>query len=391
LPPSPPEGPILYSLNGQTVEASELGDFLISNVAAPDVFPADFVGDDYLFLTGMKITDAGTTYYYSQVPFQINVGGRVIFHSGNLVETTGPPPLPESITVTTTGSPVIEQGASVALQTMARLGDGTMPDVTLPSAWTTYRVSSSRIAVVCQSDLPPTQNPPECQRVSLPPGTVSVLGLAPGTVFITATNGGATSVKQIGVIEPGSGVSTAVEGFVIRPDGTLVSGAAVAVQVYGGPPVFSGPSGNPSWPDGFFSIPVTLPDTVNIIVAEATLQSETQTDYGVSPQTTVVPGGITDAGFIVIELFCDTPWSTAFDPTTLDGGNVLALTVFDDDGGGPNALRLIAGGKFDKAGGVEAYRVAQWDGQTWSPLGLGVTPGPNGERGDVFDLVPRHG
>jgi hypothetical protein len=68
-------GVLLYSLNGQTVEANDLGDFFISNVAAPDVFPAGFVGDDFLFLTGMKITEEGTTYYYNQVPFQISVVG----------------------------------------------------------------------------------------------------------------------------------------------------------------------------------------------------------------------------------------------------------------------------------------------------------------------------
>lgn len=49
-------------------------------------------------------------------------------------------------------------------------------------------------------------------------------------------------------------------------------------------------------------------------------------------------------------------------------GEVLALAVFDD-GGGP---ALYVGGRFTSAGGVPANRIAKWDGSSWSPLGLGV-------------------
>jgi len=73
LPTPPPPGNggmLLYSLRGQTVQVDgSSGGFSISNVSAPDVFPADFKGDDYLYLTGMKITDQGITYVYSVVPF----------------------------------------------------------------------------------------------------------------------------------------------------------------------------------------------------------------------------------------------------------------------------------------------------------------------------------
>jgi hypothetical protein len=125
---------------------------------------------------------------------------------------------------------------------------------------------------------------------------------------------------------------------------------------------------------------------VSTIIAEATLQTETQTHYGTSPSVPVVPNGITDAGFIVIELFCDTPWSTAFGPPKLDGGAVLALTVYDDDGTGPNPLSLFAGGAFDFAGGVPTSRVARWDGRTWHPLGEGITTPPSGNPGEVLSL-----
>lgn len=43
---------------------------------------------------------------------------------------------------------------------------------------------------------------------------------------------------------------------------------------------------------------------------------------------------------------------------------VLALCVYDD--------KLIAGGKFDTAGGVSADHIAAWDGSAWSSLGSGV-------------------
>jgi len=51
-------GVLLYSLRGQTVQVDGSGGgFSIPNVSAPDVFPADFMGDDFLYL--MKITDQG--------------------------------------------------------------------------------------------------------------------------------------------------------------------------------------------------------------------------------------------------------------------------------------------------------------------------------------------
>lgn len=51
------------------------------------------------------------------------------------------------------------------------------------------------------------------------------------------------------------------------------------------------------------------------------------------------------------------------------GARVLALEVFDD-GGGP---ALYAGGLFSFAGGAPALSIAKWDGQSWSPVGDGVT------------------
>ena len=80
-------------------------------------------------------------------------------------------------------------------------------------------------------------------------------------------------------------------------------------------------------------------------------------------------------------------------PPSQPNDTVWSLTVYDDDGPGPNDQTLYAGGEFVTIGGVVAYHIARWDGTTWSPLGNGsnVTvrkmlpfdedgPGPNPPR-----------
>jgi hypothetical protein len=57
--------------------------------------------------------------------------------------------------------------------------------------------------------------------------------------------------------------------------------------------------------------------------------------------------------------------------TSTNGGNVLALAVYDD-GSGP---ALFVGGNFTIAGGTNASAIAKWDGTSWSPLGSGVSGG----------------
>ena len=59
--------------------------------------------------------------------------------------------------------------------------------------------------------------------------------------------------------------------------------------------------------------------------------------------------------------------------------SVEALASFDD-GDGPG---LFAGGVFTSAGGVQASRVARWDGTGWSPLGSGTDASVTGFA--VFD------
>jgi len=70
-----------------------------------------------------------------------------------------------------------------------------------------------------------------------------------------------------------------------------------------------------------------------------------------------------------------TPEWTCPGPGGAQNGQVVAFTVFDRDGAGPGAPALIAGGTFFSAGQAAANGVASWDGTSWTPLGIGVSNG----------------
>ncbi|MFG0284940.1 MAG: GC-type dockerin domain-anchored protein [Phycisphaerales bacterium JB039] len=56
----------------------------------------------------------------------------------------------------------------------------------------------------------------------------------------------------------------------------------------------------------------------------------------------------------------------------VDDGAVVALAVFDEDGAGPAAPALFAGGTFSTVGGAAMRGIARWDGTSWSPVGGGL-------------------
>ena len=62
---------------------------------------------------------------------------------------------------------------------------------------------------------------------------------------------------------------------------------------------------------------------------------------------------------------------------------IHAMTVWDDDGQGPNPPSLFVGGQFYSAGGVAANRVAKFDGKNWHALGVGLDNGVVGSYADV--------
>lgn len=58
-------------------------------------------------------------------------------------------------------------------------------------------------------------------------------------------------------------------------------------------------------------------------------------------------------------------------------GFVYGMIVWDDDGNGPHAAHLYAGGAFTKAGELPAAHIARWNGQDWEPLGEGLNGNVN--------------
>jgi hypothetical protein len=71
------------------------------------------------------------------------------------------------------------------------------------------------------------------------------------------------------------------------------------------------------------------------------------------------------------------------DPTEPSTHEVVTLTSFDD-GQGPS---LFVGGFFATAGGQQAFNIAKWNGQSWFPVGGGLT----GSLGRVNSLQEFHG
>jgi len=86
-------------------------------------------------------------------------------------------------------------------------------------------------------------------------------------------------------------------------------------------------------------------------------------------------GAFSGNGYNGIARWNGTSWSTVGGGVIRTGGqaaNVTSFGVFDDDGPGPHAAALYAGGAFDFAGGVPAKGIAKWDGTSWSAVGGGV-------------------
>jgi trimeric autotransporter adhesin len=81
-------------------------------------------------------------------------------------------------------------------------------------------------------------------------------------------------------------------------------------------------------------------------------------------------GGFTSAGDTSanrIAKWDGTSWSALGDGVN---GHVFSMTAFDDGlGEGP---ALYVGGAFTTADGLQANRIARWDGTKWSPLGTGM-------------------
>lgn len=269
------DGSWTLTVNGRSVRANADGTFLVSNIAAADQFgPAgpgsapDFVSDEPVRLTGVSNVGGVTRYVYSE-PFVFRSGETFVVDG--LTFTTVPPPVPVSLDLSFS-SVSLEVGKPVQASVIAALANGTELDVTRAGSWTLYRTSAPSIATIDEN------------------GTV--VGLRAGSAFLTAQNEGAVAVRRIVVTDPRDPLTTVV-GFVELGDGRRVSGAEV--RIVGLPQVAV------SDKTGAYRIPLvpTLGVPELNIRAEAKIKGEVflGTEPGVRPN----PGGLTDAGIIVLD------------------------------------------------------------------------------------------
>lgn len=174
------------SVSGQTAVPSSAGAIHVNNIAAADLFGPggpgsrpDFVSDDALRVIGLSTTSGITRYVFSE-PFRIRSGQ--VFVLGGLTFTVIPPPLPVTLALAIDAQVLNAINQSTQLHTTAVLGNGSHQDVTPVTAWTSYRTSNATTASIDEN------------------GVVTARGAGP--VFLTATNGGATSTLRI-VCVPG--------------------------------------------------------------------------------------------------------------------------------------------------------------------------------------------
>lgn len=260
------------TVNGQSIQANPDGSFKIPNISAADSFGPggpgtrpDFLSDDFLRLIGTRTVDGATEYVFSQ-PFQISQGQS--FTIGNLTFTDFPPPLPEKIRIEA-ASQVLGIGDTTQLTVIATLADGSTKDVTLRSMWTIYRTSNPQIASIGDD------------------GLVSAHSV--GTAFITAVNEGATAVQRILVAE--LVVLTDVEGIAQLEDGSPGVGCSAMTDL-GHAAVLDA--------DGFFLFPDVEVPSEGAVTVTVTCDGGSETVGGSSGPVSIVPGGITDVGIIIL-------------------------------------------------------------------------------------------
>ncbi|NOT00533.1 MAG: hypothetical protein HOP29_07885 [Phycisphaerales bacterium] len=261
------------TVNGQNVQVNPDGSFRIPNISAADQFGAggpgtspDFRSDDILILTGRGLVN-GVPMYVISVPFQLGRGTNVL-GPDDLFYSTSPPPFPDSIRITA-DPPVVAAGQTSQITVIGTLLDGTEVDVTPRTAGTIYRLSSSN-------------------SVNLISSSGLLFANAPGTVFVTATNFGATAIARVDIVVVTT--PTTVEGFVQLADGSPVAGAQVTTNL--------GDDGVTT-ASGLFSIPADVPVSAQLS-ADATANVGGVDLAGTSVQMPVIANGVTDLGIITL-------------------------------------------------------------------------------------------
>jgi len=250
-------------VNGQTTNVGLGGEFRVRNIpAGPELFRA------YAICTKDRKTRYGRSTFFQ-------LANRQVFYISELdmVWSDTPFPTTASISAIPEKPTLTGLGQTTQVRVTAQLSDSTKADVSLRECGSTYRTSNPNILTVNQN------------------GVVTATDL--GFAFITVTNEGATAVTRINVVQSDDQLTT-VEGFVQFKDGTFLPGATVTILNQEGATAITGP-------DGRFIIravattlgPLTVIAEVNLngFVLKGSVA-------GLQP----VPGGITDAGIITIQV-----------------------------------------------------------------------------------------
>ena len=155
---------------------------------------------------------------------------------------------------------------------------------------------------------------------------------------------------------------TVFRGVVLLANGTPVTDAVVVTNLGG-----TATSGK----GGAYELELVPAGPVTSVTVSAVASLGGTTYQGSQVVSPVTVGGVNQVSPIVMAA-TDCPqgfgWLPGFAAPGTSGGQVYALTVFNDGSGSA----LYVGGTFTSAGGVAANRIAKWNGTSWSPLGSGM-------------------
>lgn len=270
------DGSWSVTVNGQTVQVNADGTFRVPNIATPDNFgaggpgtPRDFIGDDFVRVIGVSHANGVTRYAFSDF-FNVR-SGQTISVTGMTVTDT-PPHQTAVLRIVPDDRVLTAVGQTTQSRVTATLSDGSVLDATPRTAWTSYRTSNPAIALV---DID---------------GLITAAGN--GQAFITAVNEGTAAVTRI-TVSLGDPL-TQVSGIANTPNGGVAVNARV--RILRTDAVASSDN------TGSFDVVgvQTLTHTSYTLWAIHQFRNQAPT-YGSAIGVQPFPGGITDAGIIVIK------------------------------------------------------------------------------------------
>ena len=243
-----------------------------------------------------QVRAKGRDRYWTSDFFDLPDNGQV--EPGPGVFSDSPAPSPLRIELLRPAG-VIDVGQSLQLVAEAEFPMASSVDVSLRALGTSYIASDDTDVAVDEAGL--------------------VVGLRPGTAFVTATNEGATSSLRIDVVS--SSVMTQLVGTVLLPDGSPADGAVISSIGYG---VLAQTDVR-----GQFVSAIDLPADAVALSVQATFPGFAETSSG---PVHIVADGLSDCGVLQLRPVFDGP---LFPGTTSPVGEEpegIAWADFNDDG-----------------------------------------------------------